>query len=75
MMIFGDKKKAVNAILGPTAEHQMDKAEIGSMHAMMEELIDAMHMKDIPAAVEAFKAMFAECDAEPHREGPHIDGE
>ena len=73
--MLGDKKrKAITAILGPEhGEGESPSHDMGDGHAIAEDLISAIHAKDVGAVVDAFKALFAHCESEPHEEGPHID--
>lgn len=71
MIMMADRKKTVQAILGPHPEAE-EKEEPSSLQMCAEELIDAVHSKDAHAVVDALKAMFEELDSEPHVEGPHI---
>ena len=74
MMIMADRKKAVSAILGPHDEPD-DKAAMSDheqeLHAISEELMHAVHGKDVPGIAEALRAAHAHLDMEPHEEGPH----
>lgn len=42
------------------------------LHAAAEDLISAIHSKDIKGAAEALRAAFELADSEPHVEGEHI---
>lgn len=43
------------------------------IEACAEDLIHAVHAKDVKAVAEAIKAAFEILDAQPHEEGPHIE--
>lgn len=70
MMLF-DRKKALNQILGEPKKHMAEGGEVSSLQACVEELINAIHEKDVPSATEALKTVFLELDSEPHEEGEH----
>lgn len=73
MIMMGDRKKSVAAILGPRdGEKKESGPAMGALHAIAQELIDAVHAKDADGVEAAFRAAFAECDSEPHVEGPHL---
>ncbi len=70
-MMGGDKRGAINAILGPDPKDEKDEGEHedASLHACVGEFIDAVHAKDIPAAASALKACYADLEAsEPEEE-------
>jgi hypothetical protein len=48
-----------------------DGEEYDSMHAAAQDLIEAIHSKDIKGVAEALRAAFELSDSEPHEEGPH----
>ena len=48
-----------------------EESEFDGLHAAAEDLIHAVHAKDVKAVAEAFRAAFEICDAAPHEEGPH----
>lgn len=77
MIMMGDKKRMVNAILGPRHDEKQEETPSAdeSIQAAAQEAIDAIHAKDAAGLLEALRAIFAELDAEPHREGPHIEGD
>lgn len=47
--------------------------EFDPLESAAEDLISAIHRKDIKAATEAIRAAFELCDSEPHEEGPHTN--
>lgn len=51
-------------------EHDED-AEFDVLEAAAEDLIHAVHSKDVKAVAEALRAAFELCDEQPHVEGPH----
>lgn len=51
-------------------EHDED-VEFDVLESAAQDLIDAMHSKDVKATAEALRAAFELCDSEPHEEGPH----
>lgn len=76
MIMLGDKKKALTAILGPRHE-EVEKKEGGAsdssaeLHAIAHDLVESVHARNVPDVVEALKAFFYACDAMPHVEGEH----
>lgn len=44
-----------------------------SLLLICEELIHAVHAKDVRGTAEALKAAFELCDSEPHEEGSHTN--
>ncbi len=55
-------------------EHELRKPDDGEYDAIdsaAEDLISAIHSKNIKGVAEALKAAFELCDAQPHEEGPH----
>lgn len=69
MIIQGRKKQVLTQILGDVEGEGKDT--LSPLHSCMQELIDAVHDKDIEGAVAAFRACFATLEAEPHDEYPH----
>ena len=55
-----------------TEENQEDSNPDASIEACAQDLIDAVHAKDVKAASEAIKAAFEILDSQPHEEGEHI---
>jgi hypothetical protein len=76
MIMMGDKKRTIHAILGPEEGDLSEKEEGGDNKeekmAAMKELIDCVHAKDEEGAMSAFEALFECCDSLPHVEGPHL---
>lgn len=65
IMMGGDKKKAINLILGPREEEKKDEGGGDSaLSQCMSEFIQAIHAKDVGLAVESFKSCFASLEAE-----------
>lgn len=65
-MIGSKRKDLVGQILGPKQEDagSVDQEGPGALHAISEELIDAVHSKDAPAVASALKAAFEELDSD-----------
>lgn len=63
MMMMGDRKKTIAAILGPQENEHEEKEEGKPINAMMKEFIDAVHAKDHDQAAEIFKALHTEADS------------
>lgn len=53
--MMGDKKKGVTAILGPLAEEH-EGEEPNELHAIAQELIEAVHGHDVEAVAHALTA-------------------
>ncbi len=73
MIMMGDKKRAIAAILGPHPSEQKEDDGPDASHAVAEELIEALHAKDAAGVVSALRALFDEFDSQPHAEGPHTN--
>jgi hypothetical protein len=56
MIMMGEKRKAITAILGPEAEPE--KPEGSEMSAIGKELIDAVHASDVETVVSCLKAAY-----------------
>lgn len=48
-----------------------DGSDFDAMESAAEDLIKAVHAKDVKAVSAALKAAFEIYDSEPHEEGPH----
>lgn len=60
MIMMGDKKKAVDAILGPL-DGKKPEAKPNALHAIAEEMIEAIQAKDAAGLESALRAAYAEC--------------
>lgn len=47
--------------------------EFDSLESAAEDLINAVHAKDVKAVAAALRAAFELSDSEPHVEGPHLE--
>ena len=56
-------------------DHEEESEEIEPMKACAEDLIKAVHDKDVDAVAQALHAAFEIADSMPHEEGPHIEGD
>lgn len=69
-------KKQQEGSLSMPAEPIKREPDEGSEYDMLEsaaeDLISAIHSKDVKAVCSALKAAFEICDAQPHEEGEHI---
>lgn len=72
MIMMGNRKPLIAAILGKKDDEQSPDAALDTLHACAEELIDAVHAKDVAGVVSAIQAMVEECTAAPV-EGPQYD--
>lgn len=75
MLPFLKKNKEASVSAAP--DHIMREPDEGAeeydvLHSAAEDLISAIHSKDVKAVAEALKAAFELMDSEPHEEGPHI---
>lgn len=60
----------------PSETREPDKgSDSEGLHAAAEDLMNAVHAKDIKAIASALKAAFELCDEQPHIEGPHLKEE
>jgi hypothetical protein len=50
-----------------------DGEDYDVLESAAEDLINAVHAKDVKAAAAAIRAAFDLCDSMPHEEGPHIN--
>lgn len=50
-----------------------DGADYDMLESAAEDLIKAIHSKDVKAVCEALRASHELCDLEPHSEAPHED--
>lgn len=70
IMMGGDRKRTMNQILGDDPREVKEAPSEGeALHHCVSELMEAIHSKDIEAAVEALKSCFAELGQAPHEEG------
>lgn len=60
MIMVGDKKKALNQILGPAKTEEDMGAEKSALVSMAEELLDAVTANDPELLVAALKGIIAE---------------
>ena len=64
----------ITTVRKPSGEGEMKPEQKNpALLAAAEDLIRAVHSKDIPAVADALEAAFQECDSEPHAEGPHTN--
>ena len=73
MMMIGDKRKLLTAVLGPHEPDGEVKEDANEVHAIAQELIEAVHNHDVAGVADALKAAFELLDMEPHAEGPHLE--
>lgn len=69
-------KRNLEATQSGDDESQMRKpdeeAEYDSMHSAAEDLISAVHSKNVSAVAEALRAAFEMMESQPHEEGEHV---
>lgn len=63
MMMMSDKKRAVNAILGPR-EGEKPEEKSDTLDTLAGELIDAIKSDDASGVADALRACFAQCGSE-----------
>lgn len=73
MIMMGDKKKAVAAILGPHPEEEHEEKGPEALLLAAHEAMEAIHSRDAEGLLDALRAIFAELDSEPHAEGEHVE--
>lgn len=71
MIMMGKRKHALSQILGPEDEETKEGGGDSALHSCVQELIDAVHSKDVEGAAQALKSCFMELESEPHDEYPH----
>lgn len=71
MIMMGDRKKMVSAILGPHPGEAKEDEGPDALHGVAQELIEALHARNPGEVLDALRAIFEALDAEPHEEGPH----
>ena len=76
MLPFLKPEKAASVIVARLKDHKVEPEHEESEHhhelsAAAQDLIKAVHMKDVSAVADALRAAFQHLDAEPHVEGPH----
>lgn len=66
MILMGDRKKALTAILGPESDNVGVASDGGpsDLEHACGELLAALDGKDAPALASAFRACMAACDSE-----------
>jgi hypothetical protein len=82
MIMQGDRKRMVTAILGPSSKNVGKRSPEGAPdehtatgHQLMQEFSEAVHTKDHAGAWEALKTAFHHMESEPHAEGEHTSEE
>lgn len=66
------KEASVSIPAEPVKRKPDDEAEYDMLESAAEDLISAIHSKDVKAVCSALKAAFEICDSQPHEEGEHI---
>jgi hypothetical protein len=56
-------------------EPLLDQYDNEELKVIAQELIEALHARNPEEVVAALRAAFECMDAEPHEEGPHIEGD
>lgn len=81
MIIIPNKKQMVTAILGPDGENVGDRRDLlpesydsdSELSVIAQELIEAVHARNVDDTKAALRAAFECLDSEPHEEGPDED--
>ncbi len=68
-----NKEGSVSQETEPIKRKSDDGEDYGMLESVVEELISAIHSKDVKAACSALRTAFELCDSEPHEEGPHTN--
>jgi hypothetical protein len=67
--------KSKEASSSEPVEHMIREPDEGSeydpLESAAEDLISAVHSKNVKSVASALRAAFELCDSEPHEEGPH----
>lgn len=56
----------------PISRKPDEESDYDMLEAAAEDLISAMHSKNVKATCEALRAAIQLCDMEPHEEGEHV---
>lgn len=72
MIMMGDKKKVLAAILGPHEPHGEPMESPDEMHTVGQEAIECVHNHDVAGFVEAIKALVGLCNGGEVKEEPSI---
>lgn len=81
MIMQGNRKNAVTAILGPESPNVGVRSELSDSESpeelkmISQELIEAIHARNPEDVCQALKAAFELLDSEPHEEGPEEEKE
>jgi hypothetical protein len=65
IMIGNNKKKVLAQIFGDGEEAKEKEGGESTLKLCVHELVEAIHNKDVDGTLSAFRALFAELDAEP----------
>jgi len=65
------KQDSGTVALPETIKRESDESEYDMLEAAAEDLMHAVHSKDIKMIAQALRAAFEICDSQPHEEGPH----
>jgi hypothetical protein len=70
-----DKEVSVSVPTGKIERKSDDNKDqdFDEFHQVAEELINAIHSKDVKTTAEVLKAAFDLADSMPHFEGPHLE--
>ncbi len=74
MLPFLKQNKEASASMptDPIKRSPDNEPDYDMLESAAEDLISAVHSKDVKAVCSALRAAFELCDAEPHEEGEHI---
>lgn len=66
-----NKEAPASSDAAPVMRKPDDGEDFDMLESVVEELISAIHSKDIKSACSALRTAFQLCDSEPHEEGEH----
>ena len=66
-----DKEAGMQEPADPIKRKPDEEQEYDALESAAQDLISAVHSKDVKATCEALRAAFELCDSEPHEEGEH----
>lgn len=72
MLPFLKKEASVSQPIDSTKRKPDEEPAYDSLQSAAEELVSAIHAKDISAVASALRSAFELCDASPHEEGEHV---
>lgn len=71
MLPFLKHNKEAGTTVLPESIKRYHDDDFDMVESAAEDLIQAIHAKDVKAVAQALRSAFEICDAMPHEEGPH----